>query len=107
MKQMTFKRSRFKLTKFLDALHRFSVQHLGNGNPLPAVSGDTVYHDPGDLAEALSSDLGEEVGDIPDDSLARLKQGLSLYGQFAAFDGFDGFDCVDGQHIEVPNLDDE
>ena len=86
-KPMTFKRSRFKLTKFLAALHQFSLQHLGNGDPLPGVSGDIVYHDSVDLAEARS-DEGEDFGDIPDDSLARLKQGLSLYGLGAAFDGF-------------------
>ena len=107
MTPIIFKRSRFKLTKFLDALHQFSLQHLGNGDPLPVVSGDTVYHDSADLAEALSSDLGEEFGDIGDDSLARLKQGLPLFGQFAAFNGFDGFDCIDGQEVEVPDLDDE
>jgi hypothetical protein len=107
MKPMIFKRSKFKLAKFLDALHRFSVQHLGNGDPLPAVSGDTVYHDSADLVEALSTDLGEESGNIPDDSLARLKQGLALYGMFAASNGFDAYDCVDGQEVEVPNFDDE
>jgi hypothetical protein len=106
-KPMTFKRSRFKLTKFLAALHQFSLQHLGNGDPLPGVSGDIVYHDSVDLAEALSSDLGEEFGDIGNDSLKRLETGVSLYGQFAAFDGFDGFDCIDGQEVEVPNLDEE
>lgn len=107
MKPMIFKRSRFKLARFLSALHRFSIQHFGNGNPLPAVSGDIVYHDSVDLAEDLASDLGEEFGEVPGDSLARLKQGLALYGQFAAFDGFDCYQCVDGEQIEVPNLDDE
>ena len=105
-KPMTFKRSRFKLAEFLAALHQFSVQHLGNGDPLPGVSGDIVYHDDADLAEALS-DEGEDFGDIPDDSLARLNKGLALYAGVAASNGFDGYDCVDGQEVEVPNLDDE
>src|SRR5258708_7195548 len=99
MKPMIFKRSRFKLAKFLAALHQFSLQHLGNGDPLPGVSGDIVYHDSVDLAEALSSDLAEEFGDIPGDSLARLRQGLVLYGIFAAFNGFDGYDCIDSQEV--------
>jgi hypothetical protein len=103
---MIFKRSRFKLTKFLDALHKFSVQSLGNGNPLPVAVGDTVYHDLLDLAEALAAE-GDEGSEVPDDSLDRLEAGLSLYGQFAAFNGFDGFDCADGQHVEVPSLDDD
>jgi len=107
MKAMTLKRSRFRLKRFLDALHKFSVQNLGSGNPLPAVSGDTVYHDPLDLAEALCADGHEEIAEIPGDSLGRLDVGLTLYGQFAAFDGFDGFDCADGQHVEVPCLDDD
>ncbi len=33
--------------------------------------------------------------------------GLAVFAQFAAFNGFDGLDCVDGQHVEVPCLDDE
>lgn len=106
MKPMIFKRSRFKLTKFLDALHRFSVQNLGNGNPLPVVSGETVYHDQFDLAEALA-DEGQEEIEIPDDSLGRLRAGLTLYSPYAASNGFDGFDCADGQHIDVPCLDED
>lgn len=107
MKALSFKRSRFRLKRFLDALHKFSVQNLGNGNPLPAVSGDTVYHDPLDLAEALAADGHEEIAEVPGDSLGRLEAGLSLYGQFAAFNGFEGFDCADGQHVDVPSLDDD
>ena len=106
MKPITVKRSRFRLTKLLDALHKFSVDHLGSGNPLPVASGDTVFHDPVDLAEALAAE-GEEDIEIPDDSSRRLEVGLTLYGQFAAFNGFDGFDCADGQHVEVPCLDDD
>ena len=107
MKSLIVKRSRFKLAEFLDALHRFSLDHLGDGNPLPGVSGDIVYHDALDLIEALSSDVGEEFTAIPDDSLGRLEMGIPVFGQFAAFNGFDGFDCVDGHHVEVPCLDDE
>jgi len=107
MKPIIVNRSRFKLAAFLDALHTFSLDHLGSGNPLPGVSGDIVYHDPIDLIEALSSDAGEEFEEISDDSLGRLEMGLPVFGQFAAFNGFDGFDCVDGQHVEVPCLDDE
>jgi hypothetical protein len=107
MKPLIFKRSRFKLKKLLDDLHRFSTQNLGDGNPLPAVSGDTVYHDPLDLAEALAADGHEEISEIPGDSLGRLEVGMTLYGQFAAFNGFDGFDCADGQHVDVPCLDDD
>ena len=106
MKPMTFKRSRFKLKIFLDALHRFSVQNLGNGNPLPVLSGETVHLDPIDLAEALAADGQDEI-EVPDDSLGRLEAGLTLYGQFAGFDGFDGFDCADGQHVDVPCLDED
>lgn len=107
MKPFTVKRSRFKLVAFLDALHRFSLDHLGDGDPLPGVSGDIVYHDPIDLTEALSSDAGEGVASVPDDSLGRLEMGLPVFGQFAAFNGFDGFECVDGRHVEVPCFDDE
>ena len=107
MKPIIVNRSRFKLAAFLDALHTFSLDHLGSGNPLPGVSGDIVYHDPIDLIEALSSDAGEEFAAIPDDSLGRLEKGLSIFAQGVAFNGFDGFDCVDGQHVEVPCLDDE
>ena len=105
MKPLTFKRSKFKLKGFLAALRQFSLDHWGNGEPLPGVSGDTVYFDTGDLAEALAQDEGFE--EIPDDSLARLELGLPLFGPFALFNGFDGFDCVDGQEVEVPDLDDE
>src|SRR5947209_1588840 len=106
MKPITVKRPRFRLTKLLDALHKFSVDRLGSGNPLPVALGDSVYHDPVDLAEALASE-GEEEVEVPDDSLRRLEVGLTLYGQFAAFNGFDGFDCADGQHVEVPCLDED
>lgn len=106
MKPLVFKRSWFKLKKFLDALHRFSVDHLGNGNPLPVVVGDTVYHDPLDLAEVLAAE-DEEVAEVPADSLRRLELGLALFAQYASFDGFDRFDCADGQPIEVPCLDED
>lgn len=106
MKQITVKRSRFRLTRFLAALHKFSVQNLGNGNPLPVVCADTVYYDPVDLAEALAAE-GEEDIDIPDDSLGRLDAGYTLFAMFGAFNGFDGLDCADGQHVEVPCLDDD
>ena len=102
MKPIAFKRSRFRLKRFLDALHQFSVQNLSSGNPLPVVVGDTAHHDPVDLA-----DEGEEEIEIPDDSLARLQAGLSLYATFASFNGFDGFDTADGQYVEVPCLDDD
>ncbi len=107
MKPLIVNRSRFKLAEFLDTLHRFSLDNLGDGNPLPGVSGDNVYHDDIDLIEALSSDAGEEFAAIPDDSLGRLEMGIQVFGMFAAFNGFDGLDCVDGQHVEVPCLDDE
>lgn len=103
MKPITFRRSRFKLAKFLAALHRFSP----DGNPLPGVSDDIVHHDSIDLAEALSSDVGEEFGEIPADSLARLEMGVPVFGYFAVFNGDSAFDCIDGQQVEVPNLDDE
>lgn len=107
MKPLIVNRSRFKLAEFLDTLHRFSLDNLGDGNPLPGVSGDIVYPDPIDLTEALASDADDEFATIPDDSLGRLEMGLAVFAQFAAFNGFDGFDCVDGQHVEVPCLDDE
>ena len=105
MKPLTFKRSRFKLNGFLAALERFSLDHCGNGEPLPGVSGNAVYFDAFDLAESLAQEEGFEQ--IPDDSLARLELGLPLFGPFALFNGFDGFDCADGQEVEVPDLDDE
>ena len=103
MKQMIFRLSRFKLAKFLAALHRFSP----DGNPLAGVSGDIVHHDSIDLAENLSSDLGEEFGEIPPDSLARLEMGIPLFGYFAVFNGDNAFDCIDGKEIELPDLEDE
>jgi hypothetical protein len=106
MKPITVKRSRFRITKFLDALHNFGVAHLGNGNPLPVALGETVYHDSLDLAEALAAEGDEEV-EVPDDSLGRLEAGFMLYTPFAASNGFDGFDCADGQHVDVPSLDDD
>ncbi len=106
MKPITLKRSRFRLKAFLNALHKFSLEHLSNGNPMPAVFGDTVYHDAVDLAEDLAAE-GEEEIEVPDDSLGRLKAGFLLYGQFAASNGFDGFDCADGLNIEVPCLDED
>jgi hypothetical protein len=105
MKPIISKRSRFKLKGFLAALERFSLDHCGNGEPLPGVSGDAVYFDTGNLAEAIAQEEGFE--EIPDDSLARLELGLPLFGLFALFNGFDGFDCVDGQEVEVPYLVDE
>lgn len=103
MKAMTFKLSKFRLKKFLAALHQFSPE----GNPLPGVSGDIVRHDSSDLAEDLSSDVGEEFGEIPADSLARLEMGVPLFGFIAVFTGDSAFDCIDGQEVEVPDLDDE
>jgi hypothetical protein len=103
MKPMTFKLSKFRLKKFLAALHQFSPE----GNPLPGVSGDSVHHEGFDLCEDLSSDLGEEFGEIPADSFERLKAGLSLFGFFALFDGDTSFNCIDGQEVKVPDLDGE
>jgi hypothetical protein len=103
MKALTIKPSKFRLKKFLDALHRFSP----DGNPLPGVSGDIVHHDSIDLAEDLSSDVDEEFGEIPADSLARLEMGVPIFGYFALFDGDTSFNCIDGQQVEIPNLDEE
>ena len=100
MKTFVLKRSRFKLDTFLAALHGFSVQHMGDGNPLPGVSGGIVYIDFIDLIEALASDTDDEYDDLPDDSLARLEMGLTLYAQFAAFDGESAFDCADGTRVD-------
>ena len=46
MKPLIVKRSRFKLAEFLDGLRTFSLDHLGDGDPLPGVAGDIVYHAP-------------------------------------------------------------
>ena len=107
MKAIRIKRSKFRLGAFLAELHRFSVRHLGDGNPLPGVSGDIAYFDPVDLAEALATEEEEAVGEIPDDSLKRLEMGLTLFGQFAIFNGDGAFSCIDGQEVEVPCLDDD
>ncbi len=107
MKAIKIKRSRFRLRAFLTDLHRFSVRHLGDGAPLPGVSGDITYFDAIDLAEALASDDEEAVGEIPDDSLKRLEMGLSLFGQFAIFNGDSAFACINGQEVEVPCLDED
>jgi hypothetical protein len=106
MNSITIKRTRFRLKAFLNVLHKFSLDHLGNGNPLPVVSCDTVYHDAVELAEALAAE-GEEDIEIPEDSLGRLEAGLTLFAPYACFDGFDGLDCVDGQHVELPCLDED
>lgn len=106
MNSITIKRTRFRLKAFLNTLHKFSLHHFGNGNPLPVVSGDTVYHDAVELAEVLAAE-GEEDIEIPEDSLGRLAANLSLFAQFAAFNGFDGLDCADGQHVELPCLDED
>lgn len=106
MNSITTKRSRFRLKAFLNALHKFSLEHLGDGDPLPVVSGDTVYHDALDLAEALAAE-GEDEIEVPDGSLGRLEAGLTLFASFGAFNGFDGLDCADGQHVEVPCLDED
>jgi len=107
MKSLSFERLGFNLTTFLDALHHFSLQHFGSGNPLPAVSGGTVYFDAIDLIEALESDEEGQFEEVPDDTLARLELGLPVFGYFALSNGAGAFDCVDGQEVEVPDLDDE
>ncbi len=107
MKQVRMKRSKFKLRKFLDALHLFSLDHCGDGNPLPVVSGGTVYSDDFDLIDALAADEDRSVEEIPRSSLERLELGLKMFGMFATSNGFDEFDCADGEQVEVPNLDDE
>lgn len=107
MKQLSIKRSKFKLTQFLDALHNFSLNHCGDGNPLPVVSGGTVYSDDLDLIDALAADEDRSVEEIPRSSLERLEMGLKVFGFFAISNGFDEFDCADGEQVEVPNLDDE
>ena len=99
MEPLIMSHGRFRLGTFLTALHRFSLAHGGDGNPLPVVVGDLVYHDPVDLDEALADD--ERVVEIPDDSLTRLEAGLTLYGQFTAFDGFAALDSADGKQIKV------
>lgn len=107
MKPLSIKRSKFKLTQFLDALHNFTLDHFGDGNPLPVVSGGTVYPDDLDLIDALAADEDRSVEEIPRSSLERLELGLEVYGCFAISNGFDQFDCADGEQVEVPNLDDE
>ncbi len=107
MKELSIKRSKFKLTQFLDALHKFSLDHFGDGNPLPVVSGGTVYPDDLDLIDALAADEDRSVEEIPRSSLERLDLGLEVFGFFATANGFDEFDCADGEQVEVPNLDDE
>lgn len=107
MKPLIIKRSRFRLKEFLDALHAFSLEHAGGGNPLPALSGGTVYCDTIDLIEALASDEDEGFEVVPDDSLERIEMGLSIFGHFGLCNGWGGFDCVDGQEVEVPDLDEE
>jgi hypothetical protein len=107
MKQVRMKRSKFKLKKFLDALHMFSLDHCADGDPLPVVSGSTVYSDDFDLIDALAADEDRTVEEIPRSSLERLKMGLKVFGTFAFANGFDEFDCADGEQVEVPNLDDE
>lgn len=94
----------FALSRFLNALHHFDLSHAGDGNPLPAVVGDTVYHDPVLLAEALAPEASRSV-DIPSDSMRRLRAGMSVYGAFAAYDGFVGLDFADGSRIEVQGED--
>ncbi len=105
MRPIKHKRHRFRFATFLTALHRFSLSHGGDGNPLPAVVGDTAYHDPTELAEALASDAEDVVAKIPNDSMRRLEMGLTLFAQFASFDGFGGLDCADGCRVEVPDFD--
>lgn len=107
MKQLSIKRSKFKLTQFLDALHKFSLDHFGDGNPLPVVSGGTVYPDDLDLIDALAADEDRAVEGIPRSSLERLDLGLEVFGFFAISNGFDELDCADGEQVEVPDLDDE
>jgi hypothetical protein len=107
MKQLIIKRSKFNLTQFLDALHNFSLDHFGDGNPLPVVSGGTVYPDDLDLIDALAADEDKSVEEIPRSSLERLDLGLEVFGFFAISNGFDEFDCADGEQVVVPNLDDE
>ena len=107
MKPLSIKRSKFKLMQFLDALHNFSLDHFGDGNPLPVVSGGTVYSDDLDLIDALAADEDRSVEEIPRSSLERLDLGLEVFGFFAISNGFDEFDCADGEQVEVPNLDDE
>jgi hypothetical protein len=107
MKAMTFKRSQFNLAKFLAALDEFSREHAGGGNPLPGLSGGTVYFDTIDLIEALASDKGDGFEDVPDDSLGRLEMSVSIFGYFGLCNGWGGFDCADGQEVEVPNLDED
>lgn len=107
MKQLSIKRSKFRLTQFLDALHKFSLDHFGDGNPLPVVSGGTVYPDDLDLIDALAADEDRSVEEIPESSMERLEMGLKLFGFFATSNGSDEFDCADGEQVEVPNPDDE
>jgi hypothetical protein len=99
------RRTKIDLVALLASLHRYGLKHGGDGNPLPVVVGDTVYHDPVDLAEALADD-DEETLEVPDDSLARLEAGVTLYGTFAQFNGFDGIDCADGSRVRVRCVDD-
>lgn len=105
MQPLSVQRTRIDLVALINSLHRFSLNHGGDGNPLPVVVGDTVHHDPVDLAEALA-DHSEETVEAPDDSLARLEAGLTLYGTFAQLDGFDGIDCADGNRVRVRCVED-
>lgn len=100
MQPLTFKRSQFRLSEFLSACHRFSIDSGGDGNPLPVAVGDEVYHDPVALADALTDD-GDTSREIPDGSFARLEAGLTLFSQFTSSDGFDGLDCADGSRLRV------
>jgi len=80
MRQLSIKRSKFKLKRFLDALHKFSLDHCGDGNPLPVASGGTVYSDDFDVIDALAADEDRSAEEIPRTSLERLEMGFKVFG---------------------------
>lgn len=100
MELLDFRRDQFRLSHFLEALHRYSLANGGDGNPLPVVVGDLVLHDPIELAETLADD-GEEVAEIPDDTHLRLEAGMTVFAQFTQFDGYAALECADGSRLKV------
>jgi hypothetical protein len=88
MKRQVFSRKQFRLRKFLNALAAFAQAQGDYEGPMAVVQGGIAYFDDTELAIALdenseeAAEGGDEGADIPEDAVARLETGFTLFGDF-------------------------
>jgi hypothetical protein len=104
MSVVTTLRRRFDWQAFSKAITTFAVTH-GLEEAFPVVDDGRVVAWQ-DHHEELLEDR-DDLEDVPDSPLERLEAGFDLFAQFTMPVCCDQMVCVDGEIIEVPDLDDD